>query len=990
MKTHVRLHAVIAFAVCTLVYLAWHLSSLQLPAVTEQIPWTRSTRRLAAFGDSWSASTRQSSVSALTSKLHLSDETRHAPSWVEVLCMEIDCDHLSNLAKDSTFLTPDGFGSVVDNKEWNRGLVEKAAAWDASTGGNIIVPEFDTWFLDQIRASQPAALGYNSQASAPGSSQVGEFTELKSPCMDHTASGGNGSGQTDAHAQTACQDASHHLFCEPQIVFTRQLWKRTMPGRDNECAEVPIGTRTDSKVNEDILISPGGKSPTLQPREARRLSRTSSQTSHTPLTPEESPPFGSARKRSASVLDEGESVETPSHTRDNSGASATSFPELCLCPPEAKVPRPRNAFILYRSHHHGNVAARHPGFSNPAISKILGEKWTNESDEEKARWKQFAENEKLAHAERYPNYRYQPKRSTRRHSISATGIPTSWEDVPRCSKCGGRTTNARGTSPSSSTLPSTETSPSSAYPTRNAVQLPPPTPSSTTTPSTRYLPMLNNLSLQSPHARRMQGHPPQYPGGPVGPPPMQQRDDDRVPPLTPDPKRRRFGSPQSYVPTRAMPPRQGAGPGTPFPFHPQGHPQGPAPGPPGRAQHPYPPVGSPRRESLPRPGELLRGQPPPPPPPGHMPPPPRPGYAQHRLSQGRVVPGPQDLSLTLPPLQTSAPPAMGSARMSAGPASGPGPVLGPNGEKLTLPEQIMAMPFLTKILMLGQVAPALPWVLAKGEKPRGVVIAVEGDDAVAARELTDWLGDFFAKDGGFEVDVLDGPKMPAPGEKDVAVQDVLQVIQQWHAKSKEIVQLVRPAPATAASGAEEKEEGNGKEAAKNTEGAAVSTTPTKAADAASTSKSDEAEKMDLDPPTPSTATTATVTAPKRILLLRTYSLTASNAYATSLSLPLRDNYHVQAHWQWTATLWRGIVGPDMTIYVKDVDPRERELTMGLRWMGGVGIAEDARVMAVKNPKVEKGEKGEGEKLGVEAGALRRLGFEIGEWVMGVGARKQGK
>lgn len=266
--------------------------------------------------------------------------------------IQIDCDHLSNLAKDSTFLTPDGFGSVVDNKvyldatqklnisyfgkplpdfkaqvqqfvtetntadnggakrangtstlitvffgtwdiwryaeldfayglqavddslttlfeqlrvladalgpeigkammivpkvpdptwlpkwfnertgpkgsdvhglaqrqavfltqEWNRGLVEKAAAWDASTGGNIIVPEFDTWFLDQIRASQPAALGYNSQASAPGSSQVGEFTELKSPCMDHTASGGNGSGQTDAHAQTACQDASHHLF----------------------------------------------------------------------------------------------------------------------------------------------------------------------------------------------------------------------------------------------------------------------------------------------------------------------------------------------------------------------------------------------------------------------------------------------------------------------------------------------------------------------------------------------------------------------------------------------------------------------------------------------------------------------------------------------------------------------------------------------------------------------------------------------------------
>ncbi|CRK45001.1 hypothetical protein BN1723_016452, partial [Verticillium longisporum] len=53
---------------------------------------------------------------------------------------------------------------------------------------------------------------------------------------------------------------------------------------------------------------------------------------------------------------------------------------LCLCTPAPKVPRPRNAFILYRQHHQAQVVSEHPGLANPDISKIIGEQWRQQPD----------------------------------------------------------------------------------------------------------------------------------------------------------------------------------------------------------------------------------------------------------------------------------------------------------------------------------------------------------------------------------------------------------------------------------------------------------------------------------------------------------------------------------------------------------------------------------------------------------------------------------
>lgn len=48
------------------------------------------------------------------------------------------------------------------------------------------------------------------------------------------------------------------------------------------------------------------------------------------------------------------------------------------------------AFILYRQHHQHGVTAHHPGLPNPEISKIIGDQWKAESEEEKKKWQGLA------------------------------------------------------------------------------------------------------------------------------------------------------------------------------------------------------------------------------------------------------------------------------------------------------------------------------------------------------------------------------------------------------------------------------------------------------------------------------------------------------------------------------------------------------------------------------------------------------------------------
>ncbi|GMM38817.1 Rox1 protein [Saccharomycopsis crataegensis] len=87
---------------------------------------------------------------------------------------------------------------------------------------------------------------------------------------------------------------------------------------------------------------------------------------------------------------------------------------------QPRIPRPRNAFILFRQHHHqavldeGNLIK-----TNPDVSRELGKRWRALPAEEKEYWNKLAEEEKKKHSEKYPGYRYVPRRSGKKGNCPA-------------------------------------------------------------------------------------------------------------------------------------------------------------------------------------------------------------------------------------------------------------------------------------------------------------------------------------------------------------------------------------------------------------------------------------------------------------------------------------------------------------------------------------------------------------------------------------------
>ncbi|KAF2771542.1 mating-type protein MAT1-2, partial [Teratosphaeria nubilosa] len=75
----------------------------------------------------------------------------------------------------------------------------------------------------------------------------------------------------------------------------------------------------------------------------------------------------------------------------------------------SKVPRPPNAFIIYRQEWHPKVVAQNPGLHNNAISVIIGKKWRAESEDVRDRYKRKAEDAKRQHELDHPGYQYQPR-----------------------------------------------------------------------------------------------------------------------------------------------------------------------------------------------------------------------------------------------------------------------------------------------------------------------------------------------------------------------------------------------------------------------------------------------------------------------------------------------------------------------------------------------------------------------------------------------------
>ncbi|KAF2994055.1 hypothetical protein E8E13_001668 [Curvularia kusanoi] len=535
----------------------------------------------------------------------------------------------------------------------------------------------------------------------------------------------------------------------------------------------------------------------------------------------------------------GDSVESDSPTEVKTPASVGSTgsgdlsPHVCLCQPEPKIPRPRNAFILYRQHHQQNIIRRNPGLNNPDISKIIGEQWKAESDEEKKVWQDLAQEEKARHHEQYPDYRYQPRRISKAGAspLNPSGQHTT-VDKYRCPRCGGRSIKT----------------PSSPYPAeaQGTPTLPPPNTSEGHTPTTRYLPMMSSLSLESPVVARRGPGPSRLSNIQV---PPSIREQEMYSPLTPGQKRRRYdhGPPPSAR----------------------------------RPEGPYYPQSAVRRESLP---------------------------ATHvRVSPPNTA-GPHPPSATMHP-PSARTPREGRMPYSDLPRKGSASdinIIVPqhHDQSRSVEAMVLSVPYQARIKLLGRICAPLkdPGPTSPAVQTRGAIIAVEGDDIKAIQDLTGWLNDFLAKDDEYSSRIAEPPRGPVDNKKDVTFQDYLDLIKDWHGKSEEITRYITT-PVSQSAAVSSKEE------MPDTPDRKDSATPPRS-EARSTSPS----------ATTSSLFTPSISSKRPVIILPTFQLHASVAYASRI--PIQDAYSPTDHWQWMATLWRGIVGPDLTLYVKSYDAKE--------------------------------------------------------------------
>lgn len=247
-----------------------------------------------------------------------------------------------------------------------------------------------------------------------------------------------------------------------------------------------------------------------------------------------------------------------------------------------------------------------------------------------------------------------------------------------------------------------------------------------------------------------------------------------------------------------------------------------------------------------------------------------------------------------------------------------------------------------KIKVLARITPPLkePGPTSPAISVRGAILAIEGEDTAAVKEMADWLNDFLSRDKEYSPKIVEPPKPPSEEEKEVTFSNYLRLIDEWHGKSKEMIQYI--------------------------------TTPVVTPDSSeSDSKSpptSEKEEGKSPPPRPSSKDSSMFIKP--VVILPTYQLRASDLYTSRI--PIQDSYSPTDHWQWMATLWRGTVGPDLTIFVKTLEKGEEVKK-------AVELNEEARCLTVCR---EAGSGG-----GFESASLRRVGFEVGEWIHGIGGRE---
>ena len=336
----------------------------------------------------------------------------------------------------------------------------------------------------------------------------------------------------------------------------------------------------------------------------------------------------------------------------------------------------------------------------------------------------------------------------------------------------------------------------------------------------------------------------------------------------------------------------------------------------------------------------------------------------------------------------------------------------------------MTIPYHSKIKVLSRIS--LPLAPAGPTSPvqdmRGAVVAIEGAEPSLVAEVGHFIREHLNKESDYLVKTFTSPpKKDAEYETTVEVEmtgtgtrnssfsnaehtnpfiTYLKTVEHWHERSREIIKFITTVPSPVLPAI-----------------SATQPVPSPEMIAARPSTPISSSRVPANPSVNSTKEAATIISnspgpipkPQKpqtpiALLPQGFSLTMSDAAA--VAIPINDAYAPVDHWQWMATLWRGIVGADLVVYVKAVPighaaQLEREGAEEMARFGAVEVRRDCGPWAViVRVPVGPGsgrEDGMGALGGLNAGqmypaaggssrvdeaTLRRLGFEVLEIVRG--------
>ncbi|GAA5847386.1 hypothetical protein JCM5353_008146 [Sporobolomyces roseus] len=101
------------------------------------------------------------------------------------------------------------------------------------------------------------------------------------------------------------------------------------------------------------------------------------------------------------------------------------------------IPRPRNAFILFRSHAVSTgLIPKSAGIKDAKnVSQVIGKVWKGLSEGDRKEWEELAKVEKLDHARKWPGYKYTPRQKKKKKNGVNGGLKEKvdqdgeWEEI---------------------------------------------------------------------------------------------------------------------------------------------------------------------------------------------------------------------------------------------------------------------------------------------------------------------------------------------------------------------------------------------------------------------------------------------------------------------------------------------------------------------------------------------------------------------------------